>query len=424
MVLRDRNHPSVVMWSIGNEVIEQWYPDGWKIAARLAGIVREEDRTRPVTSAFNGEMAGYSGFQTALDVMGYNYKPREYAKLHRSNPTLPIIGSETASTISSRGEYFFPVSDDKLQGRVDFQVSSYDLSANVWSNIPDAEFQGLDECPSVAGEFVWTGFDYLGEPTPYNSDSSNLLNFSDPEQRRLAEQQLEELGQIPVPSRSSYFGIVDLAGFPKDRYYIYQARWRPHLRMAHILPHWNWPERVAQITPVHVYSSADEAELFLNGKSLGRRKRKRAQYRFRWDEVVYQPGELKVITYRKGKKWATALRRTTGAAASVALSVDRNRLQADGRDLAFVTVSIVDEHEAVVPRSHHLVEFTLEGPGQILALDNGDPTSFEPFQGSKRHVFNGLALVVIRSLAGRTGKITLAASSEGLRGASVTLLSR
>jgi beta-galactosidase len=424
MVRRDRNHPSVIMWSIGNEVIEQWYPDGWKLATRLAGIVREEDRTRPVTSAFNGEIAGYSGFQTALDVVGYNYKPQEYAKLHKSNPTLPIIGSETASTISSRGEYFFPVSNDKLQGQVNFQVSSYDLSANWWSHIPDDEFRGLDECPSVAGEYVWTGFDYLGEPTPYNADSSNLLNFSDPVQRQIAEQELQRIGQIRVPSRSSYFGIMDLAGFPKDRFYIYQARWRPNLRMAHILPHWNWPERLGEVTPVHVYSAADEAELFLNGKSLGRRKRKRLQYRFRWDEVIYQPGELKVVTYKQGKKWATSVRNTTGPAQQLLLEPDRKSLHADGCDLAFVTVTIADEQGKLVPRSHNPLQFTVTGPGNIVALDNGDPTSFESFQGGSRRAFNGLALVVIRSMAGQTGKIELTAQSEGLKPKSIAIQSK
>ncbi len=329
---------------------------------------------------------------------------------------MPIIGSETASTISTRGEYFFPVTNDKLNGRANFQVSSYDLSANRWSNIPDDEFRALDECPEVAGEYVWTGFDYLGEPTPYNSDSSNLLNFTDPAQRQLAQLELQRIGQIRVPSRSSYFGIVDLAGFPKDRFYIYQARWRPNLRMAHILPHWNWPERIGEITPVHVYSAADEAELSLNGKSLGRRKRKRLQYRFRWDQVVYQPGELTVVTYKNGKKWATAVRKTTGPARRVILNSDRKSLCADGCDLAYVTVMIADEHGEIVPRSHNLLHFGVSGPGVIAALDNGDPTSFEPFQGAERRAFNGLALVVVRSISGQPGEITLTAQSEGLRG--------
>jgi beta-galactosidase len=414
MVRRDRNHPCIVLWSIGNEVLEQWYSDGWQLATHLAGIVREEDRTRPTTSAFNGEIAAYSGFQTAVDVVGFNYKPRAYPALHASNPTLPLLGSETSSSLSSRGHYFFPVSDDKGHGQVDFQVSSYDLSAAAWAEIPDSEFRGLDEAPYVAGEFVWTGFDYLGEPTPYNSDATNLLNFSDPEQRERAKAELERLGRIEVPARSSYFGIIDLAGFPKDRFYIYQARWRPKHRMAHILPHWDWPERVGQVTPVHVYSSADEAELFLNGESLGVRKRKRLEYRFRWDDVIYTPGKLKVVTYKKGKKWATATRKTTFGARALALSADRKTLRADGSDLGFVTVSVVDKEGSVVPRSNHALRFRLEGPGVIAGVDNGDPTSFEPFQASQRKAFNGLALVIVKTLKNQPGALRLRVESDRL----------
>jgi beta-galactosidase len=419
MVRRDRNHPSVVMWSIGNEVIEQWHQDGYELAPRLAGIVREEDRTRPITSAFNGEQAAYTGFQTALDIVGFNYKPSAYARLRAANPTIPIVGSETASCISSRGEYFFPISEDKLHGRVNFQVSSYDLSTANWALIPDWEFEGLDRNPYVLGEFVWTGFDYLGEPTPYNSDATNLLNFSDPEARARMQEELDRIGSIKVPSRSSYFGIIDLAGFPKDRFYIYQARWRPELKMAHILPHWNFPERVGEVTPVHVYSSGDEAELFLNGESLGKRKRKRFSYRFRWDDVVYEPGKLKVVTYRKGKRWATATRKTTGPEAAIALESDRKKLDATGRDLAFVTVRVVDTEGLTVPRSNAKLRFRLEGPAEIAAVDNGDPTSFEPFQASERSAFNGLALVVVRALG--TGTIRLVAESDGLAPARATL---
>jgi beta-galactosidase len=419
MVRRDRNHPCVVMWSIGNEVIEQWHQDGYELAPRLAGIVREEDRSRPITSAFNGEQAAYTGFQTAVDVVGFNYKPDAYARLRAANPTMPIVGSETASCISSRGEYFFPISDDKLHGRVNFQVSSYDLSTANWALIPDWEFEGLDKNPYVLGEFVWTGFDYLGEPTPYNSDATNLLNFSDPEERARMQEELDRIGSIKVPSRSSYFGIIDLAGFPKDRFYIYQARWRPELKMAHILPHWNFPERVGEVTPVHVYSSGDEAELFLNGKSLGKRKRKRLSYRFRWDDVVYEPGKLKVVTYRKGKRWATATRKTTGPEAALALEPDRKKLDATGRDLAFVSVRVVDTEGLTVPRSNAKLRFRLEGPAEIAAVDNGDPTSFEPFQASERSAFNGLALVVVRALG--PGTIRLIAESDGLAPGRATL---
>ena len=331
LVRRDRNHPCVILWSIGNEVIEQSTTDGWKYAQALAAIVRQEDRTRPITSAFNNLQSGYDGFQTAVDVVGFNYKPEEYPRLHAAHPTMAVFGSETASCVSSRGEYFFPVGADKAGGHTDFQVSSYDLYAPRWAWPPDVEFKGLDEAPYAAGEFVWTGFDYLGEPTPYNADATNLLNFTDPANQARMAQELKELGRIRVPSRSSYFGIMDLAGFPKDRYYLYQARWRPDLPMAHILPHWNWPDRVGQVTPVMVYTSGDEAELFLNGKSLGRQKKGPLEYRLRWDDVKYEPGELRVVAYKDGRKWAEDVVRTTGPAARVLLQADRAALQADGR---------------------------------------------------------------------------------------------
>jgi len=422
-VCRDRNHPSVILWSIGNEIPEQGSPSGRKIGAELAAIIRAEDPTRPVTSGCNNGDAGFNGFQKNLDVFGYNYKPAEYGKFRQANPDQPILGSETSSCISSRGEYFFPVLNDKLQGRANFQVSSYDLCAPPWAFVPDREFRGLDEFPFVAGEFVWTGFDYLGEPTPYNSDASSLLNFTDPVERNHYAQQLKQLGKISVPSRSSYFGIIDLAGFKKDRFYLYQARWRPERRIAHILPHWTWPERVGKVTPVHVYTSGDEAELFLNNSSLGRKKRGPQEYRLRWDNVVYQPGQLRVVAYKNSNKWTESFVNTVGPAALVNLKADRSTIAANGRDLSFVTVSITDRGEQVVPRSHNKVVFELDGPGEIVAVDNGDPTSFEPFKASERSAFNGLCLVVIRSTS-ETGSITLKASAAGLSSASVKIRTR
>ena len=421
LIRRDRNHPCIALWSIGNEISEQTNTNRFDIARALASIVHEEDPTRPVTAACNQASAGYNGFQQLVDVFGYNYKPAEYGRFHQRNPEIPLYGSETASCISSRGEYFFPVSNDKSKGRADFQMSSYDLYAPPWATPPDSEFRGQDQSPFVGGEFVWTGFDYLGEPTPYNSDLSNLNNFSDPAEKARAEAELKELGKIRTPSRSSYFGIVDLAGFPKDRYYLYQARWRPDLPMAHILPHWNWPERVGQVTPVFVYTSGDEAELFLNGKSLGRKTKDKLEYRLRWDEVVYQAGELKIVAYKDGKKWATDITKTTGPAAKLTLGPDREKIVADGQDLSFITVKVADKGGLQVPRSKNLVKFSISGPGEIVATDNGDATSFESFQAHERKAFNGLALVIVRATPGVTGKITLTAEAEGLKGGSTVV---
>ncbi len=420
MVRRDRNHPSVFMWSIGNEIAEQNMPE---FSKHLAEIVHAEDPTRPVSAGCNNANAAIdSGFAKYLDTMGINYNLRVYARFlsHPDYQEKPLHGSETSSCISSRGEYFFPVKRGR-EAEANFQISSYDVHAPGWAYAPDDQFKTLDENPATFGEFVWTGFDYIGEPTPYNSDTTNLLNFQDPAQKAEMQKQLEELGKIKVPSRSSYFGIIDLAGFPKDRYYIYQARWRPELPMAHLLPHWNWPERVGQVTPVHLYTSGDEAELFLNGKSLGRKKMGKFEYRIRWDDVVYEPGELKVVAYKDGKKWAEDTMKTTGEPAAVAMTADRSKLTADGEDLSFVTVRIADTNGLTVPRSKNLVKFKVEGPAEIAAVDNGDATSFEPFQASQRLAYNGLCLVILRTKPGETGKVRLTAESEGLKGTEITL---
>lgn len=428
LVRRDRNHPSVVLWSIGNEVIEQWGDDGqegWRLAARLASLVREEDRTRPVTGAFNGGHAGFNGFQHALDVMGYNYRIETYAAFRAGNPAVPLLGSETASTLSTRGAYFFPFSDDKLDpaARTDFQISSYDLTATEWATTPEDEWRAADAVPGYAGEFVWTGFDYLGEPTPYGGDATVLPNFSDPARRARAAAELAAVGRIAVPARSSYFGIVDLAGFPKDRYYLYQSRWRPDLPMAHLLPHWTWPGREGAVTPVHVYTSGDEAELFLNGRSLGRKQKAPGQHRLRWDDVRYEPGEIKVITSKGGQPWAEATQRTAGAPARLAVAADRAALRADGVDLAYVSVALTDDAGTLAPQATNAVRFTLEGPGDLVATDNGDPTSFASFQAPERSAFHGRALAIVRTRAGQPGRIVIRAASEGLVSAEVACVS-
>lgn len=418
LVRRDRNHPCVVMWSIGNEVGEQGQGErGAAVARELASIVHQEDLTRPTTSAENSARPG-SPFAAALDVLGLNYQGSrlpnpQYLSFKQSFPDRFVYGSETASTISSRGEYTFPVvsqatntpygtatssAPGRGQDTANHQMSSYDLYFPNWATSPDMEFAAQDRWPFVGGEFVWTGFDYLGEPTPWGGRNN--------------------------PSRSSYFGIIDLAGFPKDRYYIYQARWRPELPMAHILPHWNWPDRKGKVTPVHVYTSGDEAELFLNGKSLGRKKKEEYEYRLRWDDVVYQPGEVKVIAYRKGRKWATDVMKTTGPAAKLLLQPDRTTIRADGDDLSFVTVTVADRSGLLVPQSKNHITFKVDGPGEIVATDNGDATSFESFQAPERNAFNGLALVIVRAKAGQRGTIKLVAESDGLRTGSARIRSR
>lgn len=412
LIHRDRNHPSVFIWSIGNEVPQQ---RDVEITKHLADIVKREDPTRPVSNGYNDPDASREvGSPVSLDLMGVNYFFSQQAKWE-ADPrykNMPTIGSETASTVSSRGEYFF---DDKYNKKT-WQISSYDDAHPGWGCTPDEQFRTNAKFPKMLGEYVWTGFDYLGEPTPYNSDDTNLLNFrSDPSKMAELQKKLEEIKKNNPPSRSSYFGIIDLAGFPKDRYYSYQSQWKPELPMAHILPHWNWSERLDLITPVHVYTSGDEAELFLNGKSLGRKAKKQGvDFRLIWDDVKYVPGELKVVSYKNGKKWATDTVKTTGEATKLTLSVDRNTIAADGVDFAFVTVKVTDKDGLTVPRTHPLIEFSIEGDGEIVATDNGDATSFVPFQSHERPAFNGMALVIVKAKKGHKGQFTVKAKSNGL----------
>jgi len=416
MIRRDRNHPCVFLWSIGNEVSEQGW--GAKIAQGLADIVHSEEPTRLVTAACDYPQAGFNGFQKALDALGYNYKYGSYEKFHQVNPDEPVFGSETASTISSRGEYFFPLNNDKAN----FQVSSYCLSAPGWASPPDPEFKAEAKFPYVFGQFLWTGFDYLGEPTPYNNDSTNLLNFTDPAEKAKMADEMKALGKLQVPSRSSYFGAIDLAGFKKDLFYLMQSRWRPDLPMAHILPHWNWEGREGQVTPVFVFTSGDEAELFLNDQSLGRKQMGNA-VRLRWDDVKYAPGTLKVVAYKNGQKWAEDEVKTTGPAAKLLLSSDCTSLKADGRDLAFVTVTVADKDGQMVPRSNNAIHFEVSGPAKLVATDNGDATSLVSFQSPERQAFNGLALAIVRTQRGTPGEITVSAKADGLAPAQLTLKS-
>jgi beta-galactosidase len=423
MIRRDYNHPSVFMWSIGNEVPDQGNP---QLAKRLANIVHMEDPTRPVTAGCNRGNAGFNGFEKALDVFGYNYNHRSYEKFFNDpeKKIFPFIASETSSCVSSRGEYFFPVkkgsASRNLPGKGIFQMTSYDQLYPGWGVTPDSQFVMNVTHPRVMGEYVWTGFDYIGEPTPYNRDITNLLNYTDSSRKARLRKYLDELGTEEVPSRSSYFGINDLCGFKKDRFYIYQAHWNSDVPMAHILPHWNWPERIGKNVPVHVYTSGDEAELFLNDKSLGRKKKGPYEFRLRWDSVIYSPGELRVKVWRNGKKWAEDIMKTTKEVAKIKLEVDRKEINADGKDLAFITVNLVDNKNLLVPGSHNLVKFEIEGPGEIVAVGNGDPTCHEPFIADKHSVFNGKCLVIVRSTK-TPGVIKLMAKSKGLEGSSIEI---
>ena len=422
LLRRDRNHPSVIAWSIGNEVGEQYSGQaGAAIARELRGIVREEDPGRAVTAAMNYAKPDMP-LPAELDVIGLNYQgegirdtpefegtgrirtPPMYAAFHARFPGKAILSTETASTLSSRGVYLFPVSaetsapvrDGRGGDSTIHQASAYELHAVDFGASPDKVFAALDGHPFVAGEFVWTGFDYLGEPTPYYS------------------------------SRSSYSGIIDLAGFPKDRYWLYQSRWRPELPMAHLLPHWTWPGREGQVTPVHVFTSGDEAELFVNGVSQGRRRKAPGEYRLRWDQVVYQPGELRVQAYRDGKPWAEDRVRT--AAAAVALQAGREHAvpsaSAGSRaDLAFIDIAAVDAAGVRVPQASERIRVRVEGPGELVATDNGDPTDMTPFPSATRALFSGRALAIVRATGpDATTPITVHIEADGLVPALVTLI--
>jgi beta-galactosidase len=418
---RDRNHPSVVLWSIGNEIPEQGRPDGAKVAQELTNICHEEDRTRPTTAAFNNSDGAIRNHLTeAVDVPGFNYKPLQYAKIIKDHPDWIVYGSETASAVSSRGVYQLPI--EKYEKHPSLNLTSYDVISPPWAYIPDVEFDAQEKNPSLLGEFVWTGFDYLGEPTPYFGGGRGANNDAD------------------WPSRSSYFGIVDLAGFPKDRFYLYQSHWTTK-PMVHVLPHWNWPGMEGKPVPVMVYTNASEAELFLNGKSLGRKERYgepvelpvgssgspdhkiKSKYRLQW-QVPYAPGTLKVVAYRDGKTVATQEVKTAGAPARIVLAADHATINSDGDDLSFVTVRIEDKDGNFCPLADNLVKFKLEGPGKIAGVDNGNPATIEPFQADYRKAFNGLALLIVRSENGKPGRVKITASSDGLKAGEMTVVTR
>ncbi|MGI6495900.1 MAG: glycoside hydrolase family 2 TIM barrel-domain containing protein [Kiritimatiellia bacterium] len=390
---RDRNHPCIVMWSIGNEVNEHCggpdspvVADGIRIGTKLRDIVRREDPTRPVTSGFWCPDAFSNGIEQVVDIFGANYLPQHYGA-YTARTGRGILGAETCSMVSSRGEYVFPLTEGFFRERSprpfpdgwrDGQVSSYDLYPLRGGNIPpELEFEAQDRNPHCYGEFVWTGFDYLGEPDPF--------------------------GQPGTASRSSYYGIIDLCGFPKDRFYGYQAHWRPDFPMAHILPHWTWPGREGEVTPVHVYTSGDEAELFVNGVSQGRRRKGGFTYRLRWDGVVYQPGEVRVVAWKNGAPWAEARVVTAGAPARIEAVAETPELAADGRDLAYVRLRVLDAAGEPVPDAALRLLFAVEGPFDLAGVCNGDPTDHDSLQGSTIRTFHGLAQAIVRSRDARPG---------------------
>lgn len=415
LVCRDRNHPSVILWSTGNEVEEEYHPE-MGIARHLTEVVHRFDKTRPATfGASYPSKSAVNGTELQVDVHGMNYAagcyggPHFYGEfLHKpGHEHLSGYSSESSSTMSSRGEYF----------PRKFHVSSYDLNQPGWGGLVDEEFAALDRYPAICGEFVWTGFDYLGEPTPFNSDNSVLLNNKEAltgAQLEAQRKALKEIEEKRPTSRSSYFGIVDLAGFPKDRYYLYKAHWMPEEPMVHILPHWNFPDRVGKVTPVFVYTSGDEAELFLNGKSLGRKKKGQYEYRLKWEDVVYEPGELKAVAYKHGRKWAEAQVVTTGKAVGLKLTPDKKEVRSDGDDLVFVRVSLVDAQGREVPTAEPVISCKLEGKGRIVATDNGDPTCLIPFQETVRPAFNGLYLAIVKPARDTDGVLRLTAEAEGM----------
>lgn len=416
---RDRNHASIYAWSVGNEVDEQTCcgDRGFEIGSLLNKIVKEEDSTRPVTASMNKAKPNMT-FPEAFDILSLNYQgegirdtpqyswsngtrtPPQYKPFHDAFPNKLIAESESAAALSSRGTYMFPVTELNSAPVNDtngggnstlYHVSSYELHTANFGSAADKVFAAQDANPFVAGEFVWSGWDYMGEPEPY------------------------------YDARSSYFGIIDLAGFPKDRYYLYQSRWRPDLKIAHILPHWNWPDRVGLVTPIHVFTNGDEAELFVNEKSQGRKKLGATEYRFRWNEVVYAPGEVRVVTYKDGVEWATSSVRTTGAASTLRLTADRPKIMADGKDLSFITLEIVDSNGDLVRDVNDHITFSVSGPGEIVATDNGFEADFIPFPSLERNAFNGLALAIVKATKGKSGPITVTASANGLVKGSVVI---
>lgn len=395
MLRQYRNNPCVVMWSIGNEVPTQWSPEGYKVAKFLQDICHREDPTRPVTCGMDQVKSVLAnGFAAMLDIPGLNYRTHLYDEAYERLPQNIILGSETSSTVSSRGVYKFPVERKAGAMYDDHQSSSYDLEYCNWSNIPDIDFARAEDHEWTIGQFVWTGFDYLGEPSPYDTNA--------------------------WPNHSSMFGIIDLASIPKDRYYLYRSVWNKEAETLHILPHWNWEGREGEKTPVFVYTNYPSAELFINGKSYGRQTKHKNgtvenRYRLMWHDAVYQPGEVRVVAYdEQGNPVAEKTVRTAGKPHHIELVTDRSSLQADGKDLAYVTLRIVDKDGNLCPNDGRLVSFKVKGAGKYRASANGDPTCLDLFHKPEMHAFGGMLTVIVQS-GEKAGEIELQATAKGIK---------
>ena len=400
MLRHYRNHPCVVMWSIGNEVPTQCSPEGYKVAKFLQDICHREDPTRPVTCGMDQvDCVLDNGFAAMLDIPGFNYRAHRYTEAYERLPQNLVLGSETSSTVSSRGVYKFPAQRKADAKYDDHQSSSYDLEYCSWSNIPDMDFALADDYNWTLGQFVWTGFDYLGEPSPYDTDA--------------------------WPNHSSMFGIIDLASIPKDRYYLYRSLWNRNEETLHILPHWNWEGHEGEKVPVFVYTNYSSAELFVNGKSYGKQTKNNQtvenRYRLMWHDVVYEPGEVKVIAYdRNGKAMAEKVIRTAGKPHHIELSTPHHTLNADGKDLAYVTLRIVDKDGNLCPTDGRLVNFNVKGAGRYRASANGDPTCLDLFHLPRMHAFNGMLTVILQA-SKEAGTMELKASTKGLKSGSIQI---
>ncbi|MFZ4455046.1 MAG: beta-galactosidase GalB [Bacteroidales bacterium] len=398
MVIRDRNHPSVIIWSIGNEIREQSMPEGKEIATFLTNICHVTDPTRPVTAGFNDHTKAIkNGLSDAIDIVGFNYKPFDYKKKHAQYPNYVLLATETASTVSSRGEYKFPAKEVRSPWYNDYQVSSYDLEFPSWAQTPDNEFEAQDDCEFILGEFVWTGFDYLGEPTPYNEGT---------------------------PARSSYFGIVDLAGLKKDRFYLYQTKWSSE-PVLHLLPHWNWAERIGENVPVFCYTNYPKVELFVNGKSQGVKQKdksnKYTRYRLMWKDVVYQPGELKAVAYNdKNEVIAQEIIKTAGEPYTVKLTADRQKISANGKDLSFIAVEIVDKDGNLCPKADNFLFFQVTGVGNLKAVCNGNAIDQTSFASTYMKAFNGKLVAIVESNT-LSGNIKLLVNGGKLKEGALTI---